>query len=309
MKKIYLITTLMFLFISASPTLAKGVESGAKTTVKATIPYETDIRIYGYTSSYSLVQAESYRVFAQTTSEGDGYFLFNAIPISAEAKEICLTTIDSEKRIGLPLCIKIPSSSTPSEVGPLLLAPTISLSSGLPILEQQKIAALGKAIPNTEVVVSFFEIPKNTLVSHISSFLADIFTPSVEAADLPRISIKSDKKGNFSINLPTYKPVGFRVFAKAFYREQPSIKSQTLSFGINSIFEFWLRYIFPIFILLLLLICAIILFAIYERKTHKGKALLAVFIESRLKPFAVRKYLRLRRLCYNCQQYLRSSRT
>lgn len=299
----YIIILSVYLFISISPIDAKVFESGAKTNIQAQIEQRTEVRIFGYTSPNSTVQATGIRVFAQVYSEKDGYFVINSLPLSKEAKEICLTTIDSGMRTGLPLCINLPETDKPTEIGPLLLSPTLSLASAK-ILEKQTVAVLGKSIPDTDVVVSFFEVRSNTLAF-------DKFLPAIaraEAADLPRVYIKTDKRGNFSINIPTGKISAYRFFAKAYFKDTPTIKSQTLAYNVNSAIELWWRYFLPRLILLLLLLMLFTIYLYYEYRTKWLRRKFNYFIENRWKPFAVKRHLELRRLSYTVRERLRSSR-
>lgn len=304
-KYLYLITAFIYLSISVSPIMA--IESGAKTQVKAEIPAKTYIRIFGYTAPSAIVQAEAIRVFAQTSSDKTGYFQINELPISAEAKELCLTTIDSARRTGFPLCIYIPETDKPSEIGPLLLSPTISFS--MPLIWQNQIAYLsGQTIPDSQVKVAFFEVESSTLAQKFYRRLAKMFFPKTYAFDLPPLLLQSDKEGFYSVNLPSYKAVGYRVFSKAIYNEMHTPKSQTLAFAIGAITRYFSLYILPWILLIIFLLITSAFALAYEVKTKKGRKLILRFKEKRLKPFAVRTLLSLRRLWYNLQDWWRSHR-
>lgn len=301
---IYLISTLLFLSISFISPIEAAFTSGAGTKVQANIPSKVDIRIYGYTAPNSLVQATSIRVFAQTSSDKTGYFLIDPLPISVAAKEICLTTIDSQQRHGFPLCVKLPETEKPTEIGPLLLAPTLSLSNAL-LVQNQKLqgVAEGTSIPNSDIEIYFFENSQKQLT----------LIPAVEAKSIPKLATLTDQKGNFSINLPTNKVVTFRVFAKAFYDpasggtgKLPTPKSTTLTFFVSSYTTWWLTNVLPRLLLFVLFLTCLTALSWYEAKTKKGRLFLAQFNEKRLQPFGVRTGLKLRRIWYNLQGYLRS---
>jgi len=308
---IYLFTTLILLSVSSVGTVEAAYQSGAGTKVEASIPAKVDIRIYGYTAPNALVQATSIRVFAQVSSDKTGYFLIDPLPVSQEAKEICLTTIDSEQRHGFPLCVNLPETDKPIEIGPLLLAPTLSLSNASLVQNQNlQSAAGGTTLPNAEVEISFFENAVSATPGESFGYHWDVLTalliPAAEAKSVPRLTTTTDQKGNFSINLPTNKAMTFRVFAKAFYDKLPTPKSTTLTFSVSSYANWWLANILPkIFLFALFLICLSAL-SWYEVKTQKGRLFLAQISEKRLKPFGVRTGLTLRRIWYNLQGYLRS---
>ena len=305
-KILYLSTIFLYLFIS-SVTPVAAFESGAKTTVQATIPAKTDIRLFGYTAPNSIVQAQGIRTFAQTLSDKTGYFIIAHLPVSYEAKEICLTTIDNQRRTGFPICYPIPDYDKPTEIGPILLSPTLSLSKAS-LLQQETGQASGMTIPESQVVISFFEIPAGNIAKKLGSEIAKTFNPVAEAADLPQVSGFSDKKGNFSVNLPTQKAINFRVFAKAYYKKLPTPKSSTLSFQIQSLTRVWITDIVPKLLFFILLLIATGILIGKEKKEKRAWRWLSAFTEKQMGPFAVRSRLRLRRIRYNLREYWRSNR-
>lgn len=306
MKYLYLTTISLYLFIS-SITSVEAAESGAKATVKANIPEKTNLRLFGYTAANAIVQVTGLRVFAQTSSDRTGYFAIDYLPLSYEAKEICATTIDSEKRSGFPLCISLPNTNKPTEIGPVLLSPTLSLSKGK-ILQKDEAYASGFTIPSSKITISFFEVPKNNLAERIENYIAKIILPTAEAADLPLLTAQSDRKGAYSINLPTSKAIGYRLWTKAFYKETPTPKSLTLAYRIDSYTQFWLINVLPKLIFLLLLLACIYFTIIKEVKKGYARSYISYFSEKKLKPFVVRRRLQLRRLSYNFQEWWRSNR-
>lgn len=307
-KYLSLITIFLYLSISWFPPVAEAVEKSGETKVTANIPAAASLRVFGYTAPNTIVQAEGYRVFAQVASDKDGYFLIEELPISSQAQEICLATIDSERRVGFPLCIGVPTTATVSaDIGPLLLSPTISLSKGT-IWQNQMLSAEGVTIPNSKVAFSFFEVAKVTLGQKLTNVFSHILTPQAEAASLPQVLTTSNKKGAFSISLPTFKAKGYRLFVKTFYQESPTPKSQTLSYNVGSSEEYFKRYILPKLLLALIILVVSSWLVLQEVKTKKIRIYLAYFNEKKLLPSAVRTHLRLRRLWYNLRQYWQSHR-
>ncbi len=304
------ILTLILLSISNVDGVSASYQSGAGTKVTANIPSKVDIRIYGYTSPYSIVQATSIRVFAQVSSDETGYFLIDPLPISTQAKEICLTTVDSQQRYGFPLCVNLPTRDKPTEIGPLLLSPTISLSSGnLVQLQSSQAQATGESLPNSTVEIYFFDNDNGSKKN-----LTDILFPKAYARSIPRLTTKTDRNGSFSINLPSNKPLAFRLFAKAFYElpkqvgKLPTPKSQTLTFTVSSYTNYWVRNFLPRLIFLFMFIAMLAYLVWYDIKTKRIRLLFAEFSETRLKPFGVRARLKLRRIWYNFRASLPSNR-
>lgn len=306
LKYLYLITTLILLYVS-NPSSIFATQSGRKAQIQATIPARFYIRLFGYTAPNSIVQATGVRTYAQVSSDNKGYFLIDPLPVAFEAKEICVTTIDAERRTGFPFCINLPDTDKPTEIGPVLLSPTLSLSQGS-FWQNQIAGASGQTIPDTKVDISFFETPITlSLKQAVMNALASFLHPQAEAAGIPLLATISDNKGNFSVNLPSWKASGYRIFVKAFYNQSPTLKSQTLSFRVNPYAEYWWTYIAPKIILFLVLLLFILFLIYLEARTKKLRLAFAKFNEKRLKPFEVKLHLQFQRLLYNLQEYLRSS--
>ncbi len=305
---VYLIIIFLYINLSLTPSPVSAWESGVQTSIKASIQEKTSIRLIGYTGPNTIVQVEGIRIFAQTSSDRTGYFVIDPLPISYEASEICISTIDSERRNSFPLCIQLPKVDKPTEIGPVYLSPTLSLSTGS-VLQTKKAIATGVTIPETKVIVSIFETTKiNSLTSLTDRILAGKLIPSAEAADMPSITINSDKKGVFNFNLPTDKALDYRFFVKAIYKNSPTPKSHTLSFRVDSITLYWIMFILPRLLIFIILLGLAYYIIQKETKDSKGKAWLAIFTETKLKPLAVRRRLQLRRIWYNLREYWRSNR-
>lgn len=315
---LYLIIILLLLSISFHPFHSVyALQSAGQSKISAVIPAKTSIRIFGFTSPDSTVQVTAIRVFGQTTSDKTGYFELREVAISSEALEICVNTIDSDKRTGFPFCLPaqtglptqtgLPDNLNVSEIGPLLLSPTFSLSA-TNIWQNQKVYAEGKTIPNQPVEVSFFEIAPKTLSQKISNYIAILFNNQALAADLPILSTTSQRNGSFSFNLPTSRAIAYRVFIKAAYKDKPTLKSQTLTYAIGSNFGYFMTYILPWFMLIMTLLMLASSTYAYDVKTHRIRKFMGKFIEKRWKPYVIRLNLRSRRLRYNFREYLRSHR-
>lgn len=286
---------------------SRAVEREGSASIHALIPYRYDLKIWGYTAPNAIIEAESVRVFARSSSDRTGYFVINSIPIAYEATEICLTTIDSSRRIGFPLCLPLPEDDQTKEIGPIILSPTISLSQKI-IWQNGKAVAEGLTVPNSEVSISFFTQTGNTLSQDISNSIMALFHPEAQAASFPVITGQSDKKGNYSINLPTSRSKNYRIFAKALYQNIPSFKSQTLAFSIRSLIEYWLLYIIPQLLVLLSLLLGLIVLWYWERHTKTIRRYAVRFNEKKLKPFGVSSHLQLRQIWYSLQKYWKSNR-
>lgn len=220
--------------------------------------------------------------------------MIDSLPVASQSQEICLTTLDSDRRVGFPLCIPIRPQDLNSEIGPLLLSPTVSLTRG-DLIQSQDGEFMGKTIPDSKVNISFFD-SDNSLVG---------FIPEALASDMPVISTYSDLSGIFRVKLSTQRIARFHVFAKGYYEEMPTLKSQTLVYSVSGALENWIRYALPWILLILLLVIVIYYMIKKERKTGVIQKNLINYYEKRLLPLVAKRHLLLRRLWYNLRDFLR----
>src|SRR3990167_1104012 len=152
--KLPLTTILIYLIISSILPSPAWAESGSEIRVNAPIEADSFLHLWGYTAPDSIVQLLGIRTYAHTSANRSGYFLFDEIPIAKQAKEVCISSIDSERRVSFPQCINIPKGKN-SEIGPLFLSPTLSISHRV-IYTKTAAYASGRTIPNQKVEVSLF---------------------------------------------------------------------------------------------------------------------------------------------------------
>ena len=212
-------------------------------TVSATIG-ESRLTLFGWTSPQSLVELQGQRVSESVIANDQGYFFFDRILLpkpDPTYPELCLTSIDSLSRASFPTCLPpLPrqlAGSFDISIGPVLLPPTLNLSKGSFLPNEQAIAQ-GLTIPNSEVNIF--------LANNLTPSLRFSFIPSVYAYFIPRYQIKADANGHFEFNLPAGPPAGgasWRVFATATHLGLPSPKSNTLTFRILGWWEWLLAQI------------------------------------------------------------------
>jgi len=303
MKK-YLYLTIIFVYLTISITLVVARETRTQTRISGDIPAAAHLRIFGYTAPSSIVQMSGMRSFGETNSDRTGYFLINDLAISEKTHELCLTTIDAQRRTGFPICIPV-EPSLDREIGPLLLSPTLSLSASA-IWQNQNEHASGKTIPGQTVSIALFEIPSNSVQDRISTTIADIAKPQVLAVILPDLSTVSDEKGDFSFSLPTSKAYTYRLFVTSNYQDSPTPKSQTVTYMVGPLSSYFISFILPK-LLLVLFVCILMSLAIYyEAKTRKFRKWLAWFTEKKLQPAAVRLHLKAVRQSYSFRRFVKS---
>lgn len=190
------------------------------TTITAFIGH-TLVTIFGYTSPDSKVIMDSSRVYLTTYSNSSGYFEFSQIAIPYHPSDLCFTSIDAYHRSTSPICIPPPPAQFSSNIGPVLLPPTISLDSS---------TSSGQAIPDSTVQLHLYQTnPRPQLVRPAQAF------------SLPVLSTQTDSSGNFSLSIPDVYASDYRLFATVLFKDNSSSKSNTLFYTLTSPFDFtWL---------------------------------------------------------------------
>lgn len=203
--------------------------------VSATIG-EPKLTIFGYTSPQALVQLQGNRVSEQVIADLEGYFFFDRIFLPRPTPaypELCLSTIDTQSRIGFPTCLSpLPVGPFDISVGPVLMPPTLTLEKG-DFLPGEQITSHGATIPNSEVTIYFYNQESRKANSAKAR--------EAWAYSLPKYEIQSDKNGSFEFSLPTARIAHWRLFASAQYFSSPTPKSNTLNFRVLSWWEWFLE--------------------------------------------------------------------
>lgn len=174
---------------------------------------QNTLSIYGYGPVESDVTLVGFGVSERTTSDSNGYFIFNPIySYSYIYPELCIQAKDSDKRTTALSCIPGLSNDRriPLVVGPVFLSPTVSFSDNWKVLGENAYLE-GKTAPLTEVNI----------------YMAGSYF-------LPTIKTKSDVDGNFSISLPSSNVSDYKIFASSVFGDNLSAKSNTLTFVVTS---------------------------------------------------------------------------
>jgi len=200
------------------------------TTVSASIG-QNQVTINGYTSPSSRVELSSPKAYAVTYSDPQGYFIFNKIILPRDPSELCFSSLDSEFRRTVPVCIPPPPTTNfETNIGPILLPPTISIDQDK-IKPNSTIISSGQAIPNSNVNINFYKV-NDKAVS---------FPKEVQAYSLPSINVKADSNGRFYLNLPTAYSSNYRLYASTKFEDNYSPKSNTLIYILPSLFYIFLQ--------------------------------------------------------------------
>ena len=219
------------------------MENNKFVTISAQVPANS-VTIFGYTSPESRVELNSSTTFAVTYSQADGYFIFDHLIIPRLSQDLCLTSQDESNRLSNPVCIpQPPLTNSYTEIGPILLSPTLSL-------DLQNQYSSGQSIPNSTIQIYLYQ--QSSPFSIIKK---------VEAFSLPVFQAKSDSNGNYSLSLPDTVATNYRIFATTQYLDSNSPKSNTLLYHPN----------FSISLLYFLIPILIIITSLYFifKKTHR----------------------------------------
>lgn len=203
---------------------------------------ENRVTIFGYTCPRCKVEISNPDVYDVTFSDKKGYFIFYKILLPKKKfTDLCLFSTDKHGNQSNPTCIPAPPSTQYyTDIGPILLAPTINLGKDQ-IKSYQTILSLGQGIPNSTVEIHLFKNSDN----------GPLAPKEVEAYSLPKLTITTNADGDFNFNIPTVYQSNFRLFANSVYLDSSSQKSNTLIYHLPSYANTWL-YVFLAFLVLLL---------------------------------------------------------
>lgn len=181
-------------------------------------------RIYGYTSPQALVSLETGLAHDETWANKDGYFEFANRVSPIIASDICLISQDQFGRLTSPVCLPPFPNDYNIEIGPIIMPPTLSLNKTDYWVGDQIILS-GQTVPNSNISLSMFTDQKKSFSS-----LNPI--KSTYAFTLPEIDSKADKKGNFSLALPSSQAEKYRFFAQTNYNQKKSPQSLKLTIKV-----------------------------------------------------------------------------
>ncbi|MBP9817440.1 hypothetical protein KBC75_01620 [Candidatus Shapirobacteria bacterium] len=243
-------------FLNPFPLQAIASSSQKSVAISASIGINR-VTIHGYTSPNSRVELNSPRVFAVTYSNDTGEFVFDKTILPKNPSDLCLTSINVAQIRTTPVCIPPPPSTNyHTNIGPILLPPTVALDTST-------------IKPNSTAIISVLAIPNSTVDIYFfqNSHHASIF-PSALAFSLPKISTTTSADGTYSLSLPTTYSSDYRVYASVFYQEFASPKSNTLLYKLPSLwYLFWIANQYQIIsFIFLTLIIGIIIYLIYSKQ-------------------------------------------
>ncbi len=196
---------------------------------------EHHFRLFGYTSPRAIVTLEGLGIFDQTNADGKGYFSIENRFSPLSSREACLTARDQLGRISTPSCLPPFPVNYETNIGPVLLPPTISVDKPQYYAgEEMRIS--GQAVPNTDVNISIFIDQKISPLRYLSNALNPV--KEVYAFTIPELKTNSDSLGNYSIKLPTVRADILSFFSRVEYQLQSSPQSTNIHIKILPL---WMR--------------------------------------------------------------------
>lgn len=201
--------------------------------------------LFGYTSPYALVTFSGVGIFDQTYADKTGYFIFKNSFSPFSPREGCLISQDQFGRLTKEVCLPPFPTNYNTEIGPVILPPTLSLNNS-DYWVGDEVILTGQSIPNTSVNIALFYDEQKPITFAKWFNIINL----VEAAGLPKIEVKTDEKGNFSLSLPSSSANKYRLFTQVNYQEKNSSPSRQLTVTILP----WWMIIFKIFGLIISLI-------------------------------------------------------
>lgn len=252
----------------------EGLQKSYDIQISAMVGNGARFSLFGYSSPMASIKLESKGLFLQTYANNEGYFAFEREFAPLISQDICLTAQDQFGRVSPPLCLPPLPENYNVNIGPVIMPPTTSLSKENYFVGDDVVLS-GQTLPNTTVDLTMFT--RSSLASEgFSSYFRSFFkVPSligpVEAYSFPEMKAHTDKKGNFSISLPSASVQKYRLFTQSSYSSFISPKSNTLSleilpvwmiilYIIGLIISFIRPYLLEILILLQLAVIAWILY-------------------------------------------------
>jgi hypothetical protein len=232
-----------------------AITDSSDVTISASVP-TNEVTIFGYTSPNSKTELTGVDTYSLTFSQEDGYFEFDKIILPRTSSEICLQSKDDSNRTTSPICLpSLPTTNYHTDVGPIILPPTISLEQDK-INPNSTVISSGQSVPHSPLTIFFYNVDDS----------AQSFPKAALAYSLPPLKTTTDKNGNYSLNLPTAYSSNYRLYTSVQFDENSSPKSNTLLYTMPSLFWLFLQqntYLFvllPIFIFTLILFFGLLLF-------------------------------------------------
>lgn len=200
--------------------------------------------LFGYTSPHARVVIQNPGLHNEESADEKGYFIFRYLFVALFREDICIVAYDTNSVSTPPLCVPPPlgDDNAGRSIGPVLLPPSAQISSGNAYVGDS-VTFVGQTVPDAEVKLSMFtdEMQAGKKISLI---------PSAYAYTIPQLQLSSNKKGEYSLTLPTASSQFLRMFTRSIFEGNSSPKSTTLVLDIFPVWMLLFRFLGNIFSLL-----------------------------------------------------------
>jgi hypothetical protein len=247
----FIISIAIFQFIKTPSKVAESILGSEDVTISGTVgvyvsptplptsppapsPISPPLAIFGYGPPASTIKIRAYGIDLDTISDDTGYFKFTNLPfpnifsypLGYFYPELCLSALDNQGIASSPVCVPpLPTTSHESNIGPILLAPTISLSQGT-VVKGEPLTVSGETIPGSVVKIHLAYDSNGSKLQIISS---------VSAEGLPISTVTASSSGKYEFSIPTNEVSDGRIFTSTNYGGSGSPKSNTLTYYIKPI--------------------------------------------------------------------------
>lgn len=210
-------------WIALTPTPIITLAPGTLRPTPTPVVYSATSRftLFGTTSPKAKVILSNSSISLETIANEKGEFSFSNQVSPISSREVCLETKDSFGRTSSPICLPPIPSKYNSNIGPVLMPPTISTDKkGYLIGESSRVT--GQSIPKSQIELQLFD---NDL-SSIS------LVKSVFAKNNNSVTTETDESGNYSINISAKMEGKMKAFTRALTELSPSSRSNILNINI-----------------------------------------------------------------------------
>lgn len=233
---------LLYLYLQNDGKVA-GISQQSEPILNSVSIGEYHFSLFGYTSPQAEVAFNGQGIYDQTVADNTGYFEFKNRFSPFSPREACLSSKDQFGRISAPVCLASFPTQYNIVIGPVIVPPTISLDKPNYFIGDE-VVLTGQSLPDADVNLSMFTQASTFKLPNPVPNLSSIFflAKPVEAFSIPKLTIKSDDKGNFSLALPSSQAQNYRLFTQVDYQNEPSANSLTLSLKILPVWMIIIKF-------------------------------------------------------------------
>lgn len=209
--------------------------------------------IEGLTSPRARVELKSTQgnLRLTTYANDSGRFHFQNVLVGVRPGQFCFFATDLDRNPSPPLCLDPPAPAPINHISGVILPPSLTMDKGV-FRQGDRVNTSGMSLPNAKMEVFVFKEKRPPIFD-----LLDLVKPAFvtfrevfvgrpawakspirgaralpgRASPVPKVTISTDEKGRFSLNLPSVRSGRWRIFAGTFWQDNPAAPSHTLEFA------------------------------------------------------------------------------